>query len=441
LFWRVLVVSLACGGSLLADELDAILRRFRSEDFNSREMAESDLDALRLDDALIGRIASAATSDFPDHWTWTSVNAELIGRLRRESSESVVPALLMAYDELRGRRKARETALQVLIERRSERGRAAALELLSRPDSRDVDLCEALRPLYRDPQEARLYFPRLIEISPWLENRVAIFDLTFELLEKGLLDRAANSKAFGMLIERMDTLVRHRGEYLSEVYGALPVRVVSWEERKRLPELARRGHDELEILLDLSAHLESPAVDELLAEATKLKAPTLQIYAVGAQARRGTRPDPVLLKTLAAKPSERALLWRVLERSRQLQLFPSEFKTQSYIAEARMVSWLEFGTELGMTPTRVELVRTVEFEKPGTPGKLRAYFYKFPGWDGEQGEWYLGWAGSFLADDGALETDGSTFSHFTKFGEKDLELQVAEAIEALKARESAPAKK
>ena len=70
---------------------------------------------------------------------------------------------------------------------------------------------------------------------------------------------------------------------------------------------------------------------------------------------------------------------------------------QAVIAQAEMVTWLAYPTELGAEPDEIELLRTVEFESPSGPVDLFVFRFRThePHWAAAEG-WMIGVAGPYL---------------------------------------------
>lgn len=71
--------------------------------------------------------------------------------------------------------------------------------------------------------------------------------------------------------------------------------------------------------------------------------------------------------------------------------------TQAAMAEADMITWLSYGTELGDRPDEIELVRTIELVDADGPSDLFVFRFRTnsPQWAADRG-WMIGVAGPFL---------------------------------------------
>ncbi|MBM3465457.1 MAG: hypothetical protein FJX76_25470 [Armatimonadetes bacterium] len=128
--------------------------------------------------------------------------------------------------------------------------------------------------------------------------------------------------------------------------------------------------------------------------------------------------------SLASSSALRADLYDGLKKLEKLRLFPRTYYNQDALAEAAMVRWLCFPTELGHAPTEIELVHREQVKQ----GRIEwlMYLFKFRTDDG----WCAGEAGPFRAD--TLSTQGKfTFSNFRGFDALTHEEHLAGLREAL----------
>jgi hypothetical protein len=80
------------------------------------------------------------------------------------------------------------------------------------------------------------------------------------------------------------------------------------------------------------------------------------------------------LFNIARDPSLRLTLFRTLEVFHCQHLFPAEFYNEEKGAEAYMVNWLEYPTELDNTPEEILLMKIVTL---GTEQNTHYYVFKF----------------------------------------------------------------
>jgi hypothetical protein len=119
-------------------------------------------------------------------------------------------------------------------------------------------------------------------------------------------------------------------------------------------------------------------------------------------------------------------LARELETLERSDLFPNEFLNQPSLAEAAMVDWLLFPTELGRAPDEIRQLESVPLETDDGLADLYVFAFRThpPHWLSDK-DWVVGVAGPFLvSDQPTFEGLGATFSRFESLSEKPLDEHV-----------------
>jgi len=138
--------------------------------------------------------------------------------------------------------------------------------------------------------------------------------------------------------------------------------------------------------------------------------------------RLGESAPTAALNAVAADPETRGALFDGLNECKRSDAFPRSELTQEKLAEAEMVHWLAYPTELGQPPDEIELMRTIEEDAGESGGGRYAWFvFRFrvraPHPSAEDG-WLAGVAGPFRKDEfPTTRTWGDTFSTFTRWEE------------------------
>lgn len=147
--------------------------------------------------------------------------------------------------------------------------------------------------------------------------------------------------------------------------------------------------------------------------------PVAEAYAAG----RPPAPDDV--ERLAADRSTRADLLDLLAEHAATDLVDARWRTEEARAEADMVRWLHFPTELDAWPDEIELAGR------GTVGEERWYAWRFrvhaPHWAADKG-WMVGVSGPWPAVPAA--TTG-TWSELAPYGDEAARTLIAERHAAL----------
>ena len=177
------------------------------------------------------------------------------------------------------------------------------------------------------------------------------------------------------------------------------------------------------LYLDLIARTGSTLTEPILRKAMESPNTWIAMWgAIGLERIGRGAPDPVILR-VAADASCRRAMHLSLGELRRLDRFPGEFADQRHLAEAEMVTWLMYPTELGSAPAEIELARVVELPNAGDPSDL--YVFRFrtrpPHWASDKG-WMIGVAGPFRrAEQPTLNSQGATFSRMESESEKALD--------------------
>jgi len=115
---------------------------------------------------------------------------------------------------------------------------------------------------------------------------------------------------------------------------------------------------------------------------------------------------------VAADPSLRHALFVALGTCQRLDLFPAGYLTFEKGAETSLVNWLEFPTELGTAPDKVEFVEKITME---SEGDVQYYVFRYrmvtAHWAKKFG-WMIGVAGPYGKDSLPYDIPRRVFSRF-----------------------------
>ena len=183
------------------------------------------------------------------------------------------------------------------------------------------------------------------------------------------------------------------------------------------------------LLVDLLGRLRQPSAVSVLEGAVQSSEPWVKLWGAVGLMRTGQAVPPEVLRQIAVWPDCRITLGRELETLERPELFPDDFMNQPSLAEATMVDWLLFPTELGRAPDEIRQLQVMPIETDDGVADLYVFAFRThaPHWLSEQ-DWVVGVAGPFLKDDQpTFESLGGTFSRFESLSEKSLDKHV-EAI-------------
>lgn len=177
-----------------------------------------------------------------------------------------------------------------------------------------------------------------------------------------------------------------------------------------------------EYLLDLAAHLPSATAEPTLRRALGFRSIRLRTFAAASLLALGCEVEDDVLERIGETPADRALLYIVLATRGLLDAFPARWSTQDALAEADMVRWLQHPTEMGFPPAELALV-----ERAQTPAGVR-YLFRFSHPDFLDGDWYVGCAGPYPADEPPSMHFGDAWSEFERFDPGAVERQIGKYL-------------
>ncbi|MBL0219259.1 MAG: hypothetical protein IPQ07_35990 [Myxococcales bacterium] len=181
------------------------------------------------------------------------------------------------------------------------------------------------------------------------------------------------------------------------------------------------------VTLDLMKCLPAPKVHDALVHALTYRDAHLAYFGVTSLLAHGEAVPAAAVERVAASPEMRGWLFRAL--TDHPELFPARYATQRAMAEAAMVSWLAYPTELGRPPDEIVLGKIV------TKGPADFYVFKFrtlpPHWAAKDG-WLAGIAGPY-AHGGPLEIESpeGTFSSMKPYASATPEAHVGDVSKIL----------
>jgi len=182
------------------------------------------------------------------------------------------------------------------------------------------------------------------------------------------------------------------------------------------------------LYLDLLGRTGSQLADPVLREAIASQNAWIAMWGAIGLERSGKSVSAQVISRVASNASCRKALYSSLRDLGKLDRFPVEFANQSALAEADMVNWLLYPTELDSAPDEIELLTTVELPEGDDVSDLYVFRYRKhpPHWAAEH-DWMIGVAGPYRRNDQPT-TDGlgATFSRMESEDSKTL----AEHIEA-----------
>jgi hypothetical protein len=175
-------------------------------------------------------------------------------------------------------------------------------------------------------------------------------------------------------------------------------------------------------------------IEARLRQASELRDSVLAFHAAGSLIENGASVSPAVLEHIASAPEGRDQLYRLLERLGLLALFPERIRQQAYLAEADMVRWLMFPSELGRAPDEIELVGTVPVTTSDGAATYTYFVFRYRARDRltrQMGKWLVGVSGPFLDGSPSIDGLGDTFSSAEEWDDRPVEQWVDDLQELL----------
>lgn len=278
---------------------------------------------------------------------------------------------------------ARAQALALLATVGSEPAARAWVECLERSGAGGPLGTRQIRPWSDALEHGDVFFPALLDADLPTAAQEGVLLLSLQFLEGGAFPPGA-----------LDSLQHTAVELWRETHEELPTALDgpawSWTDRGRT--LRRRAG----ILLDLMGFLDDAEADDAVASGLRSDDPHVRLFSVRARLRRGGELTADDVAPAAASPETRRALYDFLKDARKVSLMPRGSRTQAAMAEADLVRWLGFPTELGHRPDDIESAHVVTVE--GDPsGPLDWHLLRFrssapkwsdAGWmEGVSGPW------------------------------------------------------
>jgi hypothetical protein len=409
------------GGAVLSDaNLDGIVLRLGDPDESRRSAALDELRALAKKGVSVTQgqalLRAAAKTYPPEKYKFMSTQGDLIRTAAITPDISYVPIVKEIFPSLSSR--ARAEAFQLLAAIDDKQGAIALLELLEGAVASGAPPSFTLPALEKSRKFPDVYFPRILQ-SARGEAESGVFSLCLAYASAGAVSPATLGVHAVVVIDAYRPL-REKALAAQKPTGTSWL----WED-----EYVSTRED-AGLLLDLMGYFPSPPIEPLVREAAKLKDPKLAYFGAISSLRLGMSVDADTLERVAASAEVRGWLFDGLGRLGKRSLFPTRWATQAALAEAEMVNWLTYPTEMGRAPDEIELMNVVSEDVGPRDGVMEWYLFRFrtnpPHWSSKDG-WLAGVAGPFRkAKAPSTASYGDTFSSMKPWSSMTPEQHVAD---------------
>lgn len=403
-------------GAEINPALSSALQRVRAEDPETRSAAGREVRELLEKRASIADVSAvietASSGDLPPpELAFQSADGNLLRTVWGKTTDEHVAMVDSRFDAFST--AGRSDALALLAQTETKTSAEAYVKLL-----RDHGWPEQSWPAMTVAFEQKALFPEVI--------LPALLDGSIDGMPEEVIDRLLlGYGSAGKLPENIQDAARARTvrrarERLAVLAPLQKSDGVGWRWDEGYVELRTHAGLVLDVLGHLGRSDDSVAA---LRQAESLEDPRVGLFAVLSLLELGETPAPESLRDVAGDPESRGHLFRRLQSSNALDLMPSSERTQEKLAEADMVAWLTYPTELGRAPDQIELMNTAEVDAGADGGVFVYYVFRFrthePHWSAKDG-WMAGISGPFRKEDmPTMDGWGETFSAFTKWDEFD----------------------
>jgi hypothetical protein len=351
------------------------------------------------------------------------VSAELVAVADSMPHPEYVPVVVDLFDKFSDDAKRRAQIILTELESREASEAFMTIVRTHAPTGRLPSLITAR--LENKPRHVDVFFPEILKYASNPELSFEVHRLCLAYCEAGLLPPAK-------LAPLTDQILESYSDLSDKLRPAQKDQGVDWMWEDAYQE-SRNG---AALLLDLLGHFPADRAEKPLRQALEYKDPRLKHFAVVSLLRLGEPVDKKHIEDIARHAEMRNWLFTTLKHLGYSSLFPEKFRTQKAFAEADMVNWLVYPTELSRVPDEIELMKVVTVDTGLPDGIYDYYLFRFrtkePHWAARDG-WIAGVSGPYLRQDQpTTESLGDTFSTFTKWDAKTPDEHVGDIQELMK---------
>jgi hypothetical protein len=351
------------------------------------------------------------------------VSAELVAVAYSTPLPEYIPVVVELFDKFSDDAKWRA---QVIITALESRDAAEAFMTIVRTHSPTGKLPSLLAArLVNKPRHPDVLFPEILTYASDQKLASEIYRLCLAYCEAKLLPPEK-------LAPFTDQVLKSYTDLAEKLRAAQKDHGIAWMWEEAYEE---SRHD-AGLLLDLLGHFHGNMVEKQLRQALEYKDPRLKYFAIISLIRLGSPVDKTDVEDVASYAEMRNWLYIKLKQLGKSSLFPEMFRTQESFAEADMVNWLVYPTELNRVPDAIELMKVVTVDTGFPDGAYDYYLFRFrteePHWAAKSG-WMAGVSGPYLRkDQPTTESLGDTFSTFAKWDAKTPDDHVGDTRELMK---------
>jgi hypothetical protein len=350
------------------------------------------------------------------------VSAELVAVAYGTPLPEYIPVVVELFDRFSDDAKWRA---QIILTKLESRQAAEAFMSIVRTHAPTGKLPSLIvSRLVNKPRYPDVFFPEILKYAANPKLSFEVYRLCLAYCEADLLPA-------DKLAPFTDQVLKSYSDLAAKLHPAQRDQGVGWMWEDAYEE----SRNDAALLLDLLGHFPGNRVEKALRDALEYKDPRLKHFAIVSLLRLGKPVEKKHVEDVAHHAEMRNWLYVALRRLGKSSLFPETYRTQKAFAEANMVNWLVYPTELNRVPDEIELMKVVTVDT-GLPGGIYDYYlFRFrtnePHWAAKNG-WIAGVSGPYLRkDQPTTDALGDTFSSFAKWDAKTPDEHVGDIRELM----------
>lgn len=412
------------GVKVMRTKLVKIIKKLRNKSEKKREEAMKELADLQIEEIHLEHleyiIASTATVHQDNDNHVKDASGALMEFISRYDVTELVPILVEQFPKMSV--WARSIVLTLLTRSQTSESLQAVLDLLDAYIDR-LPFTDFQIDLMGDEQGCvDVLFPKIMDYVKYPSVSYTINRYVWLCLNKGTLQKEDIEEYAPIFLREYRFLKKSIEAYQSKL-----IPHTKWSQTyQELRNLAG-------LFLDTLGFLTLEEVKEELEQALQFKDNRLRYFALSSLLRLGQPIEKDIVDQLATDSETRNFLYNTLKEYNQEHLFPTEYLHQTAFAEAELVSWLIYPTELGHEPTEIEYMDVITLYDEEL-GAVDYYIFRFRSdhEDWKEIGWMAGIAGFYIQDNApTLVAHGYTFSLFENWGVRTAKEHLESIFEVL----------
>lgn len=404
--------------------LKTILATLKSKRLGERETAIEKLELMAKNGLSVSQgkiVLKAAAEKYPPRkYSFLDTPRTLVEIASIKPFPDYVPIILELFDRYND--GARTQSLCMLNTMPEKEAAEAYLKLLDSFAGKGGLQYLVLGDLGNNPRHAEVFFPALLKFTKLPKFKYSIYLLLLSFFQKGLLQQ-------DQIHSHLQNLYSAYAKCEEKLMAQQQPSGAAWMWRPRYSVLRA----DAALYLDMFGYLPGKKTMQFLRNALKYSDPRLKYFAVISLLRLG---QPVAVKHItevAASAEMRSHLFSELEEMAKSHFFPQKYRNQKALAEAKMISWLTYPTELGRVPDEIELMNIISTKPEGSSKIADYYIYRFrthkPDSFAKKG-WMACISGPYFHNAGlSVDSATDTFSCFEPWDSKQSEEHLGDVIQ------------